>query len=171
MTDFGRAELLKAEAIGEPGHRTFRMQVRSGNESAALWLEKEQLAALSLAIRQILQQTASKEPPSESSPPPLDDAFPEKPEVDFKIGRLGIGYDEASGLVSIFAYTPNEDRDADPTFTCQVSRGQCRDFADQAEQVVSAGRPVCVLCGSPIDPEGHKCLRRNGHSELPVSQP
>jgi uncharacterized repeat protein (TIGR03847 family) len=170
MKDFGQAELVEAEAIGEPGKRTFRLRVQSGSESAALWFEKEQLAALSLAIRQVLQQTGSKEPSSEPEPAPPTDPFPEQPDIDFKIARLGIGYDEEKGLVAIFAYEQSEEPDAEPTFTCQLGRGQSRALAQQAEKAVSAGRPVCVLCGSPIDAEGHKCLRRNGHSERPISR-
>src|SRR3990170_5587109 len=94
MWDFGRAELLEPEAIGEPGQRTFRLRVISGSEAASLWLEKEQLIALTLAIRQLLEQTAEEGPSGEPEEPAPDAAFPEHPQVDFKLGRLGIGYDE-----------------------------------------------------------------------------
>jgi uncharacterized repeat protein (TIGR03847 family) len=166
MWDFGRVDLLESEAIGEPGERHFRLRVRSGAEAASLWLEKEQLAALTLAIRQLLEQTegASTEETAARSP---SGAFPDPPQVDFKLGRLGIGYDEDARMVTIFAYDTEQadDEDAAPTFSCQVSRGQCRHFADEAEEVISAGRPVCVLCGGPVEQDGsHKCLRRNGHS-------
>src|SRR5262244_282316 len=43
--DFGRAELLDAEAIGQPGSRRFRLFARSGRGSAVLWMEREQLEA------------------------------------------------------------------------------------------------------------------------------
>ncbi len=170
MPDFGRVELLEPEAIGEPGQRTFRLRVRSGNEAASLWLEKEQLAALTLAIRQLLEQTASSESPAESDPPSPSDAFPEQPQVDFKIGRLGIGYDETKRMVAIFAYTLDDDEEAPPSFACELSRDQCRTFAERAEEVISAGRPICLLCGGPIDGDSHKCLRRNGHAQRPLPQ-
>lgn len=169
MWDFGRADVLQPEAIGEPGERAFRLKVLSGGDAASLWMEKEQLAALTLAIRQLLEQTAETEQP-EAEPPPAIEAFPEQPKVDFKIGRLGIGYDEQRHMVAIFAYEPDEDdEEAPPTFSCQVSRGQCHTFAQQAEEVISAGRPICFLCGGPIDPEGHVCPRHNGHSEQSIS--
>lgn len=168
MWDFDRAELLEPEAIGEPGQRTFRLRVQSGGEAAALWLEKEQLAALTLAIRQLLEQTTGSEPPAESDPLPPTGAFPERPQVDFNIGRLGIGYDEAKRIVVIFVYAQDEAEDGPPTFTCQASPSQCRAFAERAEEVISAGRPICLLCGAPIDAEGHRCLRRNGHSDQPM---
>ena len=61
MWDFGRAELLEPEAIGEPGQRRFRLRVQSGDKAASLWMEKEQLAALSFGIRQILEQNTGDE--------------------------------------------------------------------------------------------------------------
>jgi uncharacterized repeat protein (TIGR03847 family) len=40
-----------------------------------------------------------------------------------------------------------------------------RALARHAAAIVAAGRPICVLCGRPIDPEGHFCPKRNGHGE------
>jgi uncharacterized repeat protein (TIGR03847 family) len=37
-------------------------------------------------------------------------------------------------------------------------------FASGALEVVRAGRPPCPLCGEPLDPTGHFCVRRNGHA-------
>ena len=42
QVDFGRAHVLGAEAIGEPGNRRFRIYIRSQRGSASLWLEREQ---------------------------------------------------------------------------------------------------------------------------------
>ncbi len=47
LHDFGRAELVDAEAIGEPGHRRFRLFARSSYGTASLWLERQQMEALS----------------------------------------------------------------------------------------------------------------------------
>lgn len=173
MRDFGHADVLEPEVTGEPGQRTFRVLVMSGRESAALWLEKEQLAALALAIRQLLGQTAGSDTGGEPAAPRSIEPFPEQPDVSFKLARLGIGYDEATQLITIFAYDIEEvsdEEDADeatPTFSCQAGRGQCRDFAGRAEEMISAGRPVCLLCGGPIDAGEHLCRRRNGHSQRP----
>ena len=54
---FGPATRLQAQAIGEPGHRTFRLLIESDDgRAAALWVEKEQLQALGLAIEQLLAE-------------------------------------------------------------------------------------------------------------------
>jgi len=160
--------VLEPEAIGEPGQRVFRLRIMSGGDSASLWLEKEQLAALTLAFRHLLEQTEER-PPDEAPSPSSDQAFPEPAQVDMKLGRLGIGYDEDLRMVTIFAYATDEAEDAPPTFACQVDLKQCATFAQRAEETINAGRPVCVLCGMPIEKEGHKCHRRNGHSSQPIS--
>lgn len=168
MWDFGRAELLEPEAIGEPGKRVFRLKVLSSTEAASLWLEKEQLAALTLAMRQLLEQ-AEDEQGEDPEPVSPNRAFPSESEIDFKLGRLGIGYDDRRRMVTIFAYAMDLDEDAPPTFACQVSLDQCADFTEHAESAINAGRPLCVLCGVPIENNTHQCLRRNGHSKLPIS--
>lgn len=166
MWDFGHADSIEPEAIGEPGERRFRIRVMARLESASLWLEKEQVAALALALRRLLEQTKPAEEPIEPEPV-MGGSFPEMPDVEFRPSRLGIGHDDEATNISIFAYDPEtaEEEDPKPAFSCQVSRGQARAFARRAEEIINAGRPVCVLCGLPIDETtGHKCLRRNGHA-------
>ena len=170
MWDFGRAELLEPEAIGEPGQRLFRLRVMSSGEAATLWLEKEQLAALTLAMRQLIEQADNEDEQSEEPEQvAASREFPAEAEIDFKLGRLGIGYDERRRMVTIFAYGMDLDEDAPPTFACQASLDQCEAFAERAESTINAGRPTCILCGVAIEHGEHKCLRRNGHSKLPVS--
>lgn len=168
MQDFGHAQLVEAEAIGEPGKRVFRLRIMSGSQTASLKMEKEQLVALTIGIRKLLEQTDESET-AEPAPDPAAKEFPQEAQLDFTIGRLGIGYEEESHMVVIFAYKVEDaEEDATPAFSCQISRGQGRVFAEHAEQVVSGGRPICVLCGTSIDPDGHKCLRRNGSGQRPV---
>ena len=177
MLDFGQAEEIEPEAIGEPGKRTFRLRVLSRGSAASLWLEKEQLAALTMAIRQLLEQTSEADISSDADAPEPSGAFPEKPQVDFKIGRLGIGYDEARRIVIVFAYEIGsagdtggaEDDQAQPTFSCRITRSQCQAFADRAEEVISGGRPICPLCSGPMEPSGHACVRSNGHETNTIS--
>ncbi len=169
MQDFGHAQLVEAEAIGEPGKRVFRLRVMSGRQTASLKMEKEQLVALTVGIRKLLEQAGESET-AEPAPDPPAGEFPQDAELEFTIGRLGIGYEEASHMLVIFAYTLEDaEEDATPAFSCQISRDQSRVFAERAEEVVSGGRPICVLCGTSIDPDGHKCLRRNGSGQRPVS--
>jgi hypothetical protein len=36
----------------------------------------------------------------------------------------------------------------------------CRKIAE----VIAGGRPICPLCGAPIEASGHVCPRSNGHA-------
>ncbi len=41
-------------------------------------------------------------------------------------------------------------------------------LAIQMGEIIDAGRPVCHLCKVAIDPEGHVCIKSNGHSRQPI---
>jgi uncharacterized repeat protein (TIGR03847 family) len=163
VDDFGNVESFEPEAIGQPGQRTFRLRIRSGAQAASIWLEKEQLGALSLAMRQVLAQVSGGRASEISSPPEPSPDFPESPDVEFKVGRLGLGYDDSEGMVLLFLYTSEAEEEGPPSLTCRLTQAQCQSFSEAAEAVVAAGRPICPLCGGPIDPEGHICPRSNGH--------
>ena len=57
-------------------------------------------------------------------------------------------------------------KDETPDLRLWVNKQQADSFADQAMHVCAAGRPLCNLCGAPVDPPeegGHRCPRRNGN--------
>ena len=58
---------------------------------------------------------------------------------------------------------PLDDADADDRSRLRVhlTRGQAAAFCARADDVVSAGRPPCMWCSLPIDPDGHPCPRMN----------
>ena len=170
MLDFGKVSSLEAEAIGEPGQRTFRLRVTSDQRTASLWLEKEQLQALALAFMRLLVQMGQPEyiPAAGAVAKPLS-PFPEQPSLDLKVGRLGLGLDQAEGSIVLFAYEVEEsEEESEPPETeavlaCRAAPAQCRDLVAMIEGIVAGGRPICRLCLAPIDPEGHVCARSNGH--------
>ena len=61
--DFAAIDAIDAESIGEPGKRTFRIRILRDGESASLWVEKQQLAALGEAIPWCLCTTSRKARP------------------------------------------------------------------------------------------------------------
>ena len=158
--DLGPVDALDAEAIGAPGQRTFRIRAWKDDFTASLWLEKQQLLALSLALRQVMAQTGQTPEPA---PPPAQ-PFPDQPTVDMKLGRLALGRDEDSDRLILWAHESGGSEDAPPDFSCHFAWEQALTFCERAEAVCAAGRPVCALCGEPVDPEGHVCVRSNGHS-------
>lgn len=162
--DFGFVTELDAEAIGEPGQRVFRVRVRKEGHSASLWLEKQQLQALSLALRQVLEQTDPRPRPHGDLAPaiPLRD-FPEKPSLDLHVGRLALGWDDSNRRIVLQVFAVEAPEDAAPSFSCMTSAEHILAFCELADTVCAAGRPICFLCRQPINPEGHTCVRSNGH--------
>ncbi len=172
---FGPATRLQAQAVGEPGHRTFRLLVESDDGRAAvLWVEKEQLQALGLAVEQLMAEFQGH-PPVRLPQQPALESFPSNPTVDFKVGRLALGQDESeleSGpryVLLVYDIDSSGTEEEDPTqratFSVRATREQLRALSRNIADVVAAGRPRCPLCGEPMDSadKPHGCVRTNGH--------
>lgn len=164
--DFGLVREIDAQSFGEPGQRTFRLRITGAAfQSASLWLEKEHMGALSMALRQVLSQAdydAQPAAPAEVS------GFPETADHDFRVGRIGIGFDPSDRTVALqfeeMSETPGDE------VLCRLSLDDSASLARQLEEIVAAGRPVCPLCASPVEPGGHACVRANGHLQQPIPQ-
>lgn len=92
--DLGQVKAFKAEAIGYPGKRTFRLLVDASMGGACLWLEKEQLYNLAISIERMLSVTPSHRGTlSAGSERILDEEYRT---LEIKIGRMGMGYDQES---------------------------------------------------------------------------
>jgi len=164
--DFGVARAVDAQAFGQPGQRTFRLRVLGLDASASLWLEKEQMQALSLAIKQMLSQLEY-----DQEPPPADvGEFPVVADHDFRVGRMGMGFDPSDRTVIIYSYEVGVEDEEDPTLRMRLTQEQCASLGLQLDDIIAGGRPVCPLCGSPIDPGGHVCVRSNGHTKAPIPE-
>jgi uncharacterized repeat protein (TIGR03847 family) len=163
--EYERLEVLSAEAIGEPGQRRFRLIVGVSGDLISLWMEKEQLQALGLAIEQLLEQlstTGLTDAAVEAEPLPASAMVPPNA-PDYQVGKMAIGYDEEARLVAYFAHDIEQESDADPIFTGRASLGASKALAEEIAEVVAAGRPRCPRCGELIGPEGHVCPHNNGH--------
>ena len=167
--EFTNVNSLKAEALGEPGQRTFRILVDSESSSAVLWLEKEQLFQLAVAITQLSAIVPDKEPARSLEL----DAREVAPAtfLEFKLGKLALGHDGRIGMFIIDAHDVEGDDEAPPTVRVYSGGQQMAAFAQQALQVCAAGRPLCPLCGAPIDQDGHRCPRTNGHVFEEIGDP
>ena len=151
-------------AIGEPGSRTFYLQIRSQGRHITMKCEKQQVAALSQYIRQLLADAP------DVKERPLDDAMQMSTpnEVEFVVGTVGIAYDPRSDHMVIQidemrddeAFTEGED-DEVGRVRIYISRGQAAAFCEHADDVVAAGRPACIFCGRPKNVDGHACPRMN----------
>lgn len=163
--DFDVVERLETDAVGQPGQRRFRLIVQNQSQTAFLWLEKEQLQALGLAVDQLLMKVrilwSSSDPhPSHTAEPRT---FTGSATVELRVGRLGLGYDEQSKLFVLIAHDVESEPDDAPTFRCLCSRGQLSRLSEAIQAVVSAGRPRCPVCGTPLEGPTHFCPGSNGH--------
>ncbi len=163
-SEFTNVTSLRAESLGEPGRRTFRILVDSGTSSAIIWLEKEQLFQLALSIHQILA-TAPDEA-SQAAAPPSEMEAPEQTHLDIKSGQMLLGHDGTGGLFTIDAFHEDDGEEDPATIRVWANRHQVASFAEESLKVCAAGRPLCPLCGRPIDASAHICPRSNGHADL-----
>jgi uncharacterized repeat protein (TIGR03847 family) len=156
-------------AVGEPGNRTFYLQAKEGHRLVTLLCEKQQIAAMAMGIEQLLEQIAQKDPALTGRGDEVldvDMSLDEPLEPLFRVGQMGLGYDEDRNLLVLVAQElvpEGEEASSASSARFWGTAAQMRTLARHAAQVVAAGRPTCPLCGAPMDPEGHFCPRRNGH--------
>lgn len=162
--DLGPVQRLEACAVGRPGRRMFRLVAANRHCLAWLWLEREELQVLGMTVEQLLGRwpldpalAAARATPTDLPPENTD----ERPSVEFKVGRLAMGYEERDDLFVLLAHEIEADPDGPPTLRCEVSRAQLRALARQIAAICAAGRPRCPLCGTPLDRPKHPCPRLN----------
>lgn len=155
----GNASRVMVEAIGEPGSRRFRLVARIEAETVVLWMEKQQLQALGIALGQVLETLSDPTSPIED----IEgiESFDFETRRQFRVGRMELGFDESGDRVVMIAHDI-EDPDENQ-ITCRISRRQAQLISSDAEEIVSAGRPICPLCLEPMGPGPHVCPGMNGH--------
>jgi uncharacterized repeat protein (TIGR03847 family) len=153
-------DVITTGTEGPPGQRIFYLQARRGEQVVTLRLEKTQVAAL---VKYLSVLLADLPPPGEL-PSELD--LVEPLVAEWVVGSLGVSYDEEGDRVVLVAEElVDEGADgAQARFT--ATREQIAALSRHGAAVVEAGRPPCPLCGQPLDPEGHVCVRLNGHRQI-----
>ena len=168
---------LTADAVGAPGQRTFYLQAASGADQVTLLVEKEQVRRLAESLQSWLPELAADRPedPEEARVAEAGElALSEPLEPDFRVGQLSLSYDPERDRVLVVAteLVAGEEQPEelapevvpDPQeVRLFVTRPQLRVLARHGSQVVARGRPLCPLCGNPLDPSGHVCPALNGH--------
>lgn len=162
--------------VGQPGERTFFIQVTDGADPVTLICEKEQAAVLAEKIIELLDQVRRTGVDVPNDPP--EDLVDTEPlsqpiEPEFRVISMGIGWDPADDCVIIEAHGESEtdevpdigdDADQGPdTLRVRLTALDALAFSVRASRVVAAGRPQCPFCHLPIDPDGHICPRANGY--------
>ncbi len=173
--EMGRIARLKADAVGEPGERRFRLIAESlEGRSAVMWMEKEQLFRLGEALQELVAE--AQEGGMDNGGPSLP-GEPVQPipglELEFQVGRLAVGYYPDIALFVISAYDDDDDDDEDsddalPVVNLMATHEEVEALAEEAFAVCAAGRPVCSLCGAPMEKEFHMCPALNGNAGIEI---
>lgn len=165
----GTLSRVEAVTFGQPGQRTFRLDLHSGPAFCSLWLEKEQLFQLGTYLKDYVGGLSFEEREKESSPQEPSWRGGEAT-IDFKAGQMFLSHDKDSNSFYLQAHEreTEEERaegEAD-SVSFWITLGQASELAEESLRICAAGRPICFLCGQPINPDGHVCPRANGHTVL-----
>ena len=160
--DFDEVAVLSAVAVGSPGKRTFFLAVGGQSDWVRVWLEKQELQALAAAIRQLLSAISEGRVRAKArageSPEEGPSGFPA---AELEIDEISLGYDKERATLECVVHPVGPKRENSAALKCSVTLAQLKRFGRQAEKVCAAGRPICALCGGPIDPTGHFCPASN----------
>ncbi len=148
-------------AIGQPGQRQFFLLASGAGRTLTLTCEKSQIQALLVRLQQMLAAQGIEA--AEASAPDLS-LQPGEPE--WQVGEMGLGYHEDRRMFVLVASESATGEEGAPSESPSVrfwlSHQQVLAFSKQAENVLTAGRPLCPRCGLPMDPAGHPCPVSNG---------
>ena len=159
---FDEPDVFTAGALGEPGARTFFFQVAEAGQVVSLKCEKQQVAALA----QYLAELLADRPPVAPTLSPAQLSLVEPVLAEWIAGSMVVAYDEEDDrFVIVVDELVDEDEppEAPGAARFRLTPAQVAAFIPWAEELVGQGRPLCPLCGRPMDPEGHACPRTNGH--------
>ncbi|MGZ4108571.1 MAG: DUF3090 family protein [Actinomycetota bacterium] len=175
--DLEQVDRITADAVGEPGSRTFYLQMRSGAEVVSVLLEKQQLQLLASSIEELLGQLEQATDVVAGADAGLEEPL----DPLWRVGRLSLGYHEDLDLVllEVEELVPEDEESDEETdvvpeailepaperqrIRVWATREQMLGLARHGAVVVAAGRPLCQFCGNPLDPAGHTCPAMNGH--------
>ncbi len=110
--DLGLVDTIEATDVGEPGQRTFKITVSSPRGEAVVWMEKEQMFQIGLAIKQFM---SVEDPPS--SPAPYEPEYPAPltpGHAEFKASEMRIRYDSRSDIFTVEATDPESESEVEP---------------------------------------------------------
>jgi uncharacterized repeat protein (TIGR03847 family) len=172
---FERPSRFVAGTVGTPGERTFYLQAVDGPRVVSVALEKQQVVILSDRLEQLLDEIVARTGTALPASGADNDALEQPVDEEFRVAAMGLAWDGDAGLIVIEAQAPVEtSEEAEQTLLEDVEEGpdalrvlldpgDARAFVDRARKLVSAGRPPCPLCGQPLNPAGHVCVRLNGY--------
>lgn len=149
---FDDVEFFTVGTLGPRGERTFYLQGRGDGRLVSFKLEKQQVMALADYLDQVLDDLPETIP----GPPPSDLSLREPVVSAWTVGALGVAYagDEDRLIVLAEEFVDDDEDDLpEPNHArFMPRREQVVGLIHRARDIVSAGRPPCEYCGSPLQP-------------------
>jgi uncharacterized repeat protein (TIGR03847 family) len=160
--DLPEPDRFTAGTEGPPGQRVFYLQAAAEGHVVTLRLEKAQVVALAEYLASVLADLAVPDPASL----PAELELVEPVVAEWVVGQIGVVFDEDRDRMVVQAEELLEEEAEDTdrgVARFALTRAQVAAFVARAAELVASGRPPCELCGRPKDPEGHMCIKTNGH--------
>ena len=175
--EFREPERFVAGTVGQPGDRTFYLQVDKHAQTMSVQIEKQQVLILADRLGYLLDEVTRRF--GTAVPPESSDVHDVEPlhmpiDIEFHVGSMGLGWDAEAESVVVELLAVSEEpideavilddaADGPDTVRVFLTPEAAREFAARSMKVVAAGRPLCPLCRQPLDPGGHICARSNGY--------
>lgn len=169
--DLNPVQHITTDAIGQPGQRVFYIQGwrETDPQPVTIIIEKVQLQSLVAGLDNLFEEITRQFPALTVPAASYDEQKMHiLPPVDplYRAGEMGLGYDADRDLVVILAreiVMEGDDPEEAAVTRYWATRLQCQRLKAWALEVLKRGRPICVQCGQPMEPEGHFCPKKNGH--------
>jgi uncharacterized repeat protein (TIGR03847 family) len=98
--ELGPVDRITADAVGQPGERTFFLQARRGDRLVTVLIEKQQVQLLAASVVEILARIGK----DTGEGAPEEEMGLENPLLpEWRVGRLSIGYEEDRDLLLLEA--------------------------------------------------------------------
>jgi len=155
---FEEPERFTVGTVGQPGERTFFIQARDRTRLISVSLEKAQVQALSERLQYMVREIKQSDPTVVITKMQRDDAPLDTPiEEEFRVGLIGIAFDQSTELIQIDLQAVSEEDQEDAQFVdvddlssdrdilrISITPSEASRFSKRANVVVGAGtrRPV-----------------------------
>lgn len=121
--NFGRVESFSAEALGVPGKRIFRILIDTPPAAATLWVEKEQLYGVGMALKKMNETERPKKEEDAGAGEAAETGVLDNPDIlagntgenlEFKVSRLALAFGPGEDYITLFF---NDERDEEEGVT------------------------------------------------------
>jgi len=154
--NFAKCFEMRSSTIGEPGNRTFSLDFFCLDATVKIRIEKQQLALLAREITKNQYKEIDKKTNTKHQKSPL--------EYEFKLVDFLISYKAENNNIEFQFLGENKEQESF-VIKFEFNNLLSQKFAEKSFDLISKGRPICMLCFNPINDDGHFCIKMNGHIE------